>query len=152
MPSWIYFCVCSIYKFYVNKINSLLLVFISVLELIFINSLSDVSANIFLCISCLQTIYFVFSGPANIFFFNISNTSLQKNNALSLHITKIIRVKLIKFHSSSKDHIFSFLRVNKQFIFVRPMQKEQWACHLTLAIAGLLLRQPFCWKPFLEYV
>ena len=49
------------------------------------NSLSDFSANIFLrIISCLQTIYFVFSEPAN-FFFHISYPlPLQKNNGPSL--------------------------------------------------------------------
>ena len=49
--------------------NLLLLVFISVLELIFFNSLSEFSANNLFMHIVLQTIYFVFSGPANIFFF-----------------------------------------------------------------------------------
>ena len=94
MPSWIYFCACSIWKSFVNIIynkNLLLLIFILLLKLMFFNSLSDVSANIFLRISCLQTIYFVFSGPANIFFFNISHPSLQKNNGPSL--TAVFHIK-----------------------------------------------------------
>lgn len=37
-------------------------------------------------------------------------------------IIKIIRVmKLIKFHSSSKDHILLFFRVTKQFFLDRPI-------------------------------
>ena len=63
MPSWIYICACSSGRYCVDKIYNkilLLLVFISVLELIFLNSLSDFSANIFYAYRVCNTIYFVF--------------------------------------------------------------------------------------------
>ena len=66
--------------------------FYSSLETKIFNSLSDFSANIFLRISCLQTIYFVFSEPSN-FFFHISHPlPLQKNNGLSLIDDEVVNL------------------------------------------------------------
>ena len=55
MPSWISFVLVQFEDPVLKKINNknlLLLVYISVLEGIFFDSLSDFSATIFLCISC----------------------------------------------------------------------------------------------------
>ena len=66
--------------------NLLLLVFISVLELIFFNSLFEFSANNLFMHIVLQTIYLVFSGPANIFFNIFHPFPLQKNNGSPLYM------------------------------------------------------------------
>ena len=64
----------------------------------------DFSVNIFLFTqSHLQIVYFVFSDPADSFFFSIFLTPLQKNNAPSLRVSyKYLNCGLI--NEDKSDH------------------------------------------------
>ena len=77
-------------------------IFISVFVIFFFYILPDFSTNIFLFTqSRLQTIYFVFSDPADSFFPNISrpHPPPQKNNGPSVRVC----------HEARRRFLFSFL-------------------------------------------
>ena len=59
----------------------------------------------------------------------------------SIFTTKIVRDNLVAFHSSSKDHIFSLLRVYKQFVYKQFMTLPSLQGHSTGPLSPLLSSQ-----------
>ena len=70
--------------------------FISVLVVIFLNVLTDFSANIFLTLSRLQTIYFLFSDPENNFFNGFHTCPSKKNNGPYAGIEELFKITTLR--------------------------------------------------------